>query len=29
MAADFRKSPTGGYQADYALRPAAVAPGSR
>jgi YidC/Oxa1 family membrane protein insertase len=27
MAADFRKSPNGGYQADYALAPATVAPG--
>jgi YidC/Oxa1 family membrane protein insertase len=27
MSADFRRSPSGGYQADYALAPAAVAPG--
>jgi len=27
MAADFRHSPSGGYQADYALAPVAVAPG--
>jgi len=27
MSADFRQSPSGGYQADYALAPAAVAPG--
>ena len=27
MSAEFRKSPAGGYQADYALAPAAVAPG--
>ena len=27
MAAEFRKSPSGGYQADYALAPASVAPG--
>ena len=27
MAADFRRSPSGGYQADYALAPAVVAPG--
>ena len=27
MAADFRRSPSGGYQADYALAPAAIAPG--
>jgi YidC/Oxa1 family membrane protein insertase len=27
MTADFRHSPSGGYQADYALAPAAVAPG--
>ncbi|HEX5238866.1 MAG TPA: membrane protein insertase YidC [Sphingomicrobium sp.] len=27
MAAEFRKSPSGGYQADYALTPATVAPG--
>jgi YidC/Oxa1 family membrane protein insertase len=27
MNADFRRSPSGGYQADYALAPAAVAPG--
>ncbi len=28
MSADFRRSPSGGYQADYALAPAAVAPGA-
>ena len=27
MTADFRRSPSGGYQADYALAPVAVAPG--
>jgi len=27
MAADFRHSPSGGYQADYALAPATIAPG--
>jgi YidC/Oxa1 family membrane protein insertase len=27
MSADFRRSPSGGYQADYALAPAVVAPG--
>jgi YidC/Oxa1 family membrane protein insertase len=27
MNADFRRSPSGGYQADYALAPAAVSPG--
>jgi YidC/Oxa1 family membrane protein insertase len=27
MAADFRRSPSGGYQADYALAPITVAPG--
>jgi len=27
MNAEFRRSPTGGYQADYALAPASVAPG--
>jgi YidC/Oxa1 family membrane protein insertase len=27
MSADFRRSPSGGYQADYALAPATVAPG--
>ena len=27
MSADFRHSPSGGYQADYALAPATVAPG--
>jgi len=27
MSADFRRSPSGGYQADYALAPASVAPG--
>ena len=27
MTADFRRSPNGGYQADYALAPAVVAPG--
>ena len=27
MSADFRRSPSGGYQADYALAPAAIAPG--
>ena len=27
ISAEFRKSPAGGYQADYALAPAAVAPG--
>src|SRR5439155_7991962 len=27
MSADFRRSPSGGYQADYALAPAALAPG--
>jgi len=27
MSADFRRSPSGGYQADYALAPAAVEPG--
>lgn len=27
MSADFRRSPSGGYQADYALGPAVVAPG--
>jgi YidC/Oxa1 family membrane protein insertase len=27
MAADFRKSPSGGYQAEYSLAPVAVAPG--
>jgi YidC/Oxa1 family membrane protein insertase len=27
MAADFRHSPSGGYQGDYALAPAAIAPG--
>jgi YidC/Oxa1 family membrane protein insertase len=28
MSADFRRSPSGGYQADYALAPAVVAPGA-
>ena len=28
MAADFRRSPTGGYQADYSLAPTVVAPGA-
>ena len=27
MAAEFRHSPTGGYQADYALAPTVLAPG--
>jgi YidC/Oxa1 family membrane protein insertase len=27
MSADFRRSPSGGYQADYALSPAVIAPG--